>query len=124
MEPVRTWTSQELEAIGGAGEIEIIPLDLDGKARPGTTIWIVRHGDDLYVRSYRGADGGWYRAARRSGRARIRARGVEHDVDLAPHGGNRDLIDAAYRAKYGRSSSVDAMVTDAAADTTLQISGH
>lgn len=36
------------------------------------------------------------------------------DVDQA-------AVDGAYRAKYGRSSYVDAMVTDAAAATTLRL---
>jgi hypothetical protein len=87
-------------------------------------IWIVRHDDDLYIRSYRGAAGSWYRAARRSGHARTRAAGIERDVTLTPHDGDRAAIDDAYRAIQGRSIYVDAMVADAAAATTLKLTPH
>ena len=36
----------------------------DGTQRDPVTIWVVRTGDDLYVRSYRGTGGAWYRNAR------------------------------------------------------------
>jgi hypothetical protein len=124
MEPMGTWRSQELEVIGNTVEIRIGPVDADGAPRASTPIWIVRHGDDLYIRSYRGAEGPWYRAARRSRRARIRAAGIEHDVILTPHISDRAVIDDAYRTKYGRSIYVDAMVTDATAATTLKLTRH
>jgi hypothetical protein len=115
------WTPQELAAIGGVGQVEITPLDDGHRSRADTPIWIVRHDDDLFIRSYRGPAGSWYRAARRSGHARIRAAGTEHDVTLTPHDSDRAVIDDAYRAKYGRSVYVDAMVADAAAATTLKL---
>jgi hypothetical protein len=115
------WTPQDLDTIGSAGEIEITPIGADGAPRAGRTIWIVRYGDGLYVRSYRGPGGGWYRAARRSGRARIRGGGFERDVTVTPHDRDRAGLDDAYRSKYGRSSYVDAMVTDSAAATTLRL---
>jgi hypothetical protein len=49
-----TWTSDELETIGGAEELEIASLRRDGTLRRPVTIWVVRHGDDLYVRSVNG----------------------------------------------------------------------
>ncbi len=80
-----------------------------------------RVDDNLYIRSYRGAEGGWYRAARRSGRGRVNA-AAGYDVVLEPAPDvDQAAVDAAYRAKYGRSSYVDAMVTDAAAATTLRL---
>ena len=52
---MRDWTAEELDRIGGADELEIAALGPDGTLRPATTIWVVRLGDDLYVRSFRGA---------------------------------------------------------------------
>ena len=117
------WTPQDLARIGSAGEIEITPPEVNGAPRAAKTVWLVRDGDDLYIRSYRGPAGDWYRAARRSGRARIRAGGLERDVTGTTHADDRAGLDDVYRSKYGRRSSyVDAMVSDAAAATTLQLS--
>jgi Uncharacterized protein conserved in bacteria (DUF2255) len=49
------WIAEELDAIGEADELQIAVLRADGSLRPYTTIWVVRVGDDLYVRSYRAA---------------------------------------------------------------------
>lgn len=49
-----TWTSDELRRVGEAEELRIAPRRHDGTLRKPVTIWVVRVGDDLYVRSYRG----------------------------------------------------------------------
>ena len=49
-----TWTSDELKKIGIAEELAIASLRRDGTLRKPVTIWVVRHGDDLYVRSVNG----------------------------------------------------------------------
>ncbi|MEU1163805.1 DUF2255 family protein [Streptomyces sp. NPDC005921] len=46
-----TWTNDELDTIGAAGELEIAPLRPDGTPRPTVPVWVVRDGDDLCVRS-------------------------------------------------------------------------
>ena len=45
------WTDDELARIGAADELEIAPLRPDGAPRKPVTIWVVRVGDELYVRS-------------------------------------------------------------------------
>jgi hypothetical protein len=63
----------------------------------------VRVGDQLYVRSYRGRDGAWYRHALRQAQGRIRVGGVERGVTFEqPDDTVRPAIDEAYRAKYAR----------------------
>jgi hypothetical protein len=116
------WTPEDLDAIAATDEIEIAPRRADGTLGRATTIWIVRVGDDLYVRSYRGPEGSWYRAARRTHEGRLRAGGIELDVTFdADHDADRTAIDDAYRAKYGRSSYVDAMIVPEVATTTLRL---
>jgi hypothetical protein len=56
-----TWTSAERDRIGSADELDIAARRRDGSLRSPTTVWVVRCGDDLFVRSYRGHDGA-YRA--------------------------------------------------------------
>jgi len=97
------WTEQQLTRIGSATELELASRRSDGTLRPYTTMWVVRVGDDLYVRSAGGPGRPWYRHALASGNGRVRAGGVEADVsfipsDHAPH----EAIDAAYHAKYDR----------------------
>lgn len=118
-----TWTNDELTRIEHADELEVAPLRSDGTPRNPVPIWVVRDGDDLYVRSYRGSAGSWYRAARTSHEGRIRCVGVAKDVtfvEVADPDVN-DRIDAAYRAKYGRHGAgyVNPMV--ASRDTTLKL---
>jgi hypothetical protein len=74
------WTPEELDRIQAAQELEIAPVRRDGTLRQPVPIWVVRAGDDLYVRAAYGEGSGWHRVARASGRARIRAGGVEKDV--------------------------------------------
>jgi hypothetical protein len=67
------------------------------------TMWVVRAGDDLYVRSAYGPNNPWFRRAKASGTGRIRAGGLERDVTFAePAPGAHAASDAAYHAKYDR----------------------
>jgi hypothetical protein len=117
------WTSDELSRIGDADALEIAPRRSDGSPRRPLPIWAVRVGDELYVRSWRGANGRWFRAARASGEGHISAGGVEKDVALRDAGEEvNDAVDAAYRQKYGRYASyLPPMVAPQARATTLKL---
>jgi hypothetical protein len=119
------WTTDELATIAAADELDIAPLRPDGTQHAPVTIWVVRDGDDLYVRSYRGRDSGWFRGTQASHQGRIRAGGVDKDVTFVDETdpGVNDQIDAAYRAKYRRfgASYVDPMVADGARAATLKL---
>ena len=65
-------------------------------------MWVVRDGDDLYVRSVNGRGSSWFRGALHRHEARIRAGGVEKDVSLVETDVANDEVDAAYHAKYDR----------------------
>ena len=79
-----TWNNSQLATVGAAAEIDIAPLRRDGTPGGFVTIWVVRVGDDVCVRSFHGPDGHWYRATQTTGRGRIRVAGVEHDVAFEP----------------------------------------
>jgi hypothetical protein len=121
---MRDWTAEELDRIGAADELEIASLRPDGSLRAATTIWVVRVGDDLYVRSWRGRAGGWFRSALRHPQGRIRAGGVTRDVAFAePDDADHDAIDQAYRTKYARYAStyIDPMISPTATAATLRL---
>jgi hypothetical protein len=119
------WSERDLARIGAADEIIIAPDPGDRTRGPAVPIWVVRVGDELHVRSYRGPAGGWYRRARVSGNGPIHSRGDEFRLRFravaAPE--LRAQIDDAYRVKYGRygSSYVKTMTSDPLAATTLQL---
>ncbi|MFF5140402.1 DUF2255 family protein [Streptomyces sp. NPDC013157] len=93
-----TWTNDELTRIEHAEELQTAPSRRDGTPRTPVPIWVVRDGDDLYVRSFRGGAGAWYRTARASHQGRISSGGVTKDVALAEvtDPGVNDRIDAAF----------------------------
>ena len=120
-----TWTRDELDKIGTAEELEIASLRRDGTLTKPVTTWVVRVGDDLYVRSYKGRGGIWFRAAQVRQEGRIHAGGIEKDVTFVEETdpGRNDQIDVAYRAKYRGYSAqyVDPMVAAEARGTTIKL---
>ena len=121
------WTAEELDKISAADELEIASLRPDGSLRPYTTIWVVRVGSDLYVRSYRGRDGAWFRSVLRRPEGRIRAGGLTRDVTFAELAdADQAAIDQAYRSKYARHGAeyVDPMVNAAARAATLRLAAR
>jgi hypothetical protein len=119
-----TWSTDELDTIGRADELQIAPRRRDGTLRRPTTIWVVRLGDDLYVRSWRGRTAAWFRAAQDRREGHIRAGGIERDVTFVDADPDlNDAIDAAYRTKYRRyaDSYVPPMLSPDARATTLKL---
>ena len=119
-----TWTSEELDKIGDAEELRIAALRPDGTLRNPVTIWVVRRGDELYVRSYKGAGSDWYRGTQDSHEGHVQAGGVDKDVTFVDvERGLDEPIDSAYRAKYQRfgASYVDPMVAPTAQAATLKL---
>jgi len=117
------WTSDELTKIEQADELEITSLRRDGTLRDSTTIWVVRHGDDLYVRSVNGRTSSWFRGAQGRHEGQISAGGVERDVALVETDDLGNEIDAAYRTKFRRyaASIVDTVVSPGARAATLRL---
>jgi hypothetical protein len=118
------WTGGELDRIGGADELRIASLRLDGTLRKPVTIWVVRVGDDLFVRSAYGESPGWLRGTRVRHEGRISAGGIEKDVAfVAADPAAADGIDAAYWGKYRRHGEqyVASVVTPEARATSIRL---
>jgi hypothetical protein len=119
-----TWTSDELSQIGTAEELEISSRRRDGTLRNPVTIWVVRLGDDLYVRAVNGRTGAWFRGTQGRHEGHIQAGGVERDVNFVDaDSGLNDQIDAAYRTKYRRYAAniIGSVVTPEARSATLKL---
>ena len=118
------WTSEELEKIAAADELQIASLRRDGALRKPVTIWVVRDGEDLYVRSAYGPNAGWFRGVQDRHEGRILCGGVDKNVHFIDADGSiNEAIDAAYRAKYGRYPAmyVDHVVSAEARATTIKL---
>ena len=117
------WTNDELDKIAAADDLEIASLRPDGTLRNPLPIWVVRHGDDLYVRSVNGRESSWFRGAQARHEAHIQAGGVDKDVLLVETDDVDDELDAAYRAKYRRyaESIVGSIVSPQARAATLKL---
>jgi hypothetical protein len=117
------WTTDDLSKIGAADELEIASVRHDGTLRKPVTIWVVSHGDDLYVRSVNGRGSSWFRGAQVRHEGHIRAGGVDKDVVLVETDDVNDEVDAEYRSKYRHYAArfVDPIVSPEARAATLRL---
>jgi|SRR5687768_7607802 len=119
------WTRDELNKIGNAEELEIASLRRDGTLRKSLPIWVVRVGDDLYVRSMNGRTAAWLRGIQERHEGHIRAGGVDKDVAFVEESDPNinDQIDAAYRIKYRHyaASIISHMVTPEVRSATIKL---
>ncbi len=121
---MNSWTSEELNKIGKADELEIQSLRDDGSLRKPVTIWVVRIGSDLYVRSVNGRNSAWFRGTQVCHEGHIQAGGIDKDVtfmDADPK--IIGQIDTAYRTKYRRYdvAYVDPMMDPQARAATIKL---
>lgn len=125
----RRWTEEELRRIGGTVELQLASVRGDGSLRPYVTMWVVRAGDQLYVRSAYGPDNPWYRRALAAGAGRVRSDDLERDVAFADADPSvhedidHEDIDRAYHTKYDRygPTIVGTVVGPAAHRVTLRL---
>jgi hypothetical protein len=118
------WTPDDLARIDGATELRIASCRRDGSLSPYVPTWVVRAGDDIYVRSAYGYANPWFQRALRSGVGKIRAGGVERDVRFeVPAPEVADEVSTAYHAKYDRygQAIVESVVSAEAVRSTLRL---
>ena len=119
-----SWTKDEITKIGAAEELQIASRRRDGTLRKPVIIWVVRYGDDLYVRSVNGRTASWFRGTQVRHEGHIQAGGVDKDVtfvDASPD--LNDQIDAVYRSKYRRyaASIINSIVSPTARSATIKL---
>ena len=118
------WPREELEKIAAADELQLASARPDGRLRKPVTIWVVRLGDDIYVRSVNGRNSHWFRGVEDRHEGHISAGGVDTDVRFVEAGDDvNDEIEAAYRTKYRHynASVVDPLFTPGAKAATLEL---
>ena len=93
--------------------------------RNPVTIWVVRVGDELYVRSVNGRSAAWFRGTQTSHEGHILAGGVDKDVTFieVSDPDTIDQIDNAYLTKYKRypAQYVNPMLEPKAKEATIKL---
>ncbi|GIF00418.1 DUF2255 family protein [Paractinoplanes rishiriensis] len=116
------WDAQTLDGLADAREIDLI-VPAPGRPVVRVPVWVVAVGGELYVRSWKGDAGLWYRRARRHGAGSVAADGREHPVRFV--GSSDPALDAAvdkvFLTKYADSETAVAMTRPPAAGTTLRL---
>ena len=118
------WTSDELEQIGDVDELQLASARSDSTLRKPVTIWVVRLGDEVYVRSVYGRTSHWFEGIEDRHEGHIRVGGVDKDVRFVEAGDDiNDEVDDAYRNKYRRydASVVDPLFTPEARAATIEL---
>ena len=120
-----TWTDNELNKIGNAEELQIASLRQDGTSRKPRIIWVVRLGNDIYVRSVNGRTSDWFRGVQTRHEGHIRAGGVDKDVTFVEEADPdiNNQIDAAYRTMYRgyAASIISHIVSPEARSATIKL---
>jgi hypothetical protein len=80
------WRAEELSAIDGWGEAGIATSCSAGTLRAARTVWIVRHGSAVYVRSVNGTTASWYRGVQTCHPGELSAGRLQRGVVFAEAG--------------------------------------
>jgi hypothetical protein len=117
------WSGADLDAMGGAIQINLAAERADGTLRRPVAVWVVRVADDLYVRAIHGPSKSWYAGTRTRLVGMLWAAGTERAVRFAaPANDLDDVIDAAYREKYGSwGPTLDLALTAEARAATIRL---
>ncbi|HEY1933636.1 MAG TPA: DUF2255 family protein [Acetobacteraceae bacterium] len=91
--------------------------------RSGVVIWVVVADDDVFVRSWRGAEGRWYKDLAIGGAATLEFAGRRLPVQAFPAGdaGSVERTSREILRKYRQSSHAQEMVRPDILATTLRL---
>ena len=112
----------DLAAMAATKEVDIETRSPSGEAHR-TIIWIVEQDGTVYIRSYRGPRGRWFREAVADPEVAIHVDGRRVAARAVPatDPASVEACSAGLRAKYRRSYSLQAMLVDDVLPTTLKL---
>ena len=106
-------------------DVQEVAIRTDKHPKSAVVIWVVVADDEVFVRSWRGAKGRWYRDLATGGVATLEfAGGRKLAVRASPIGDNDDAVARVSRKflrKYQRNSHAPEMVRPETLPTTLRL---
>jgi hypothetical protein len=120
------WNPDTLTTLGDALEVDVTPFAADGSRRPTRTIWSIRIGDELYVRSWKGRSAGWFRdvLATHQGEIAVTGGGAAQRVtfeEVDAEAPVQERISAAYLTKYAADGYASSMNEQGPLESTLRL---
>ena len=111
----------DLQLIADTREVRIETRAGDRSYR--TIIWVVVDDGEIFVRSVRGERGKWYQRALKNSNVALEAAGrrIEARAIPAPDPDSVERTSEALRRKYGKSRSLDSMLTPEVLGTTMRL---
>lgn len=123
---LEAWNPEVLRALADAHEVDVTPVAADGGRGASRTIWSIGVGDELYIRSWKGRDAVWFRAAVTSGLGELSVTGGSvaqavafEEVDAAAS--VQADISATFLTKYTSDGYAGAMNEDVPLSATLRL---
>jgi hypothetical protein len=110
------------DLLAATKEVEIETRSASGEVHR-TVIWTAEHDGELYIRSYLGPRGRWYREAIADPTVTLIVEGRRIDALAIPATDDASIeaCSAGLTAKYPRSQSLRAMLVDDVLPTTLRL---
>lgn len=116
-------TNFDAETMRELRDVPEVAIRTEKHPKSAVTIWVVVAGDEVFVRSWRGAAGRWYRDLAAGGPATLEYAGRRLAVQASP-AGDQDAVARASREflrKYQQNSHAQEMVRAETLPTTLRL---
>jgi hypothetical protein len=104
-------------------DVQEVKIRTEKHPNSAIVIWVVAADDEVFVRSWRGAKGRWYRDLAAGGPATLEFAGRRLAVQAIPASGPAAVARASreFLSKYQRSSHAQEMVRSETLPTTLRL---
>jgi hypothetical protein len=104
-------------------DVREVAIRTEKHPNAAVVIWVVVADDEVFVRSWRGAEGRWYRDLAAGGPATLEYAGRRLAVQASPAGDQAAVARASreFLKKYQRSTHAQEMVRSETLPTTLRL---
>jgi hypothetical protein len=116
-------TTFDADTLRALREVQEPRIRTDRHPKSAVVIWVVVDGDDVFVRSWLGTNGRWYKDLAAGGAATLEFAGRRLAVQAVPAGDDASVERASREIlrKYRRSSHAQEMVRAEILPTTLRL---